>query len=98
MFVLSQATVFATVGGESDPFGVRHSTFSQAARDGCALGALSASSNPSTTGSYTVSDASPPAKVDRVALSRALSGRRHPCLDALAKEADACGVKLQFSA
>ncbi|MYH34043.1 MAG: helix-turn-helix transcriptional regulator [Gammaproteobacteria bacterium] len=38
------------------------------------------------------------AKVDRVALSRALSGRRHPRLDTLAKVADACGVKLQFSA
>ena len=38
------------------------------------------------------------AKLDRVALSRALSGRRHPRLDTLAKVAAACGVKLQFSA
>jgi len=38
------------------------------------------------------------AKLDRVALSRALSGRRHPRLDTLTKVAAACGVKLQFSA
>ena len=37
------------------------------------------------------------AKLDRVALSRALSGRRHPRLDILAKVAAACDVKLQFS-
>ncbi len=41
-----------------------------------------------------VSELSRRAKVDRVALS----GRRHPRLDTLAKVADACGVKLQFSA
>ncbi|MXZ26686.1 MAG: putative addiction module antidote protein [Gammaproteobacteria bacterium] len=45
-----------------------------------------------------VSELSRRANVDRVALSRALSGRRHPRLDTLAKVADACGVKLQFSA
>ena len=45
-----------------------------------------------------VSELSRRAKVDRVALSRALSGRRHPRLDTLAKVAGACGVKLQFSA
>ena len=38
------------------------------------------------------------AKLDRVALSRALSGRRNPRLDTLAKISEACGVKLQFSA
>ncbi len=36
------------------------------------------------------------AKVDRVALSRALSGRRNPRLDTLAKVSAACGVKLRF--
>ena len=35
--------------------------------------------------------------LDRVALSRALSGRRNPRLDTLAKVTDACGVKLRFS-
>ncbi len=35
--------------------------------------------------------------MDRVALSRALSGRRNPRLDTLAKIAEACGVRLQFS-
>ena len=45
-----------------------------------------------------VSELSRRAKVGRVALSRALSGRLHPRLDTLAKVADACGVKLQFSA
>ncbi len=35
--------------------------------------------------------------MDRVALSRALSGRRNPRLDVLAKIAEACGVRLQFS-
>ena len=38
------------------------------------------------------------AKLDRVALSRALSGNRAPRLDTLAKISAACGVKLQFSA
>ena len=37
------------------------------------------------------------AKLDRVALSRALSGRRNPRLDTLAKVSTACGVKLRFS-
>ena len=45
-----------------------------------------------------VSELSRRANVDRVAHSRALSGRRHLRLDTLAKVADACGVKLQFSA
>lgn len=36
------------------------------------------------------------AQLDRVALSRALSGRRHPRLDTFAKVAAACGVKPQF--
>jgi probable addiction module antidote protein len=38
------------------------------------------------------------AQLDRVALSRTLSGRRNPRLDTLAKVSAACGVKLQFSA
>lgn len=38
------------------------------------------------------------AGLDRVALSRALSGRRNPRIDTLAKVAAACGVKLRFSA
>ena len=37
------------------------------------------------------------AKLDRVALSRALSGQRNPRLDTLAKVSAACGVKLRFS-
>ena len=37
------------------------------------------------------------AKLDRVALSRALSGQRNPRLDTLAKVCAACGVKLRFS-
>ncbi|MDE0032910.1 MAG: putative addiction module antidote protein [Deltaproteobacteria bacterium] len=37
------------------------------------------------------------AKLDRVALSRALSGQRNPRLDTLAKVSAACGVKLCFS-
>ena len=37
------------------------------------------------------------AKLNRVALSRALSGRRHPRLDTFAKVAAACGVKLRFT-
>ena len=45
-----------------------------------------------------VSELSRRAKVDRVALSRALSGHRHPRLDTLAKVANACGVKLRFFA
>ncbi len=38
------------------------------------------------------------AALDRVALSRALSGRRNPRLDTLAKVSAACGVKLRFVA
>ena len=38
------------------------------------------------------------ANLDRVALSRALSGQRNPRLDTLAKVTAACGVKLRFSA
>ena len=37
------------------------------------------------------------AKLDRVALSRALSGQRTPRLDTLTKVSAACGVKLRFS-
>lgn len=37
------------------------------------------------------------AKLDRVALSRALSGQRNPRLDTLAKVSAACGVKLRFA-
>ena len=37
------------------------------------------------------------AKLDRVALSRALSGQRNPRLDTLTKVSAACGVKLRFS-
>ena len=45
-----------------------------------------------------VSEVARQANVDRVALSRALSGKRTPRLDTLAKVSAACGVKLQFSA
>ena len=38
------------------------------------------------------------ARLDRVALSRALSGQRNPRLDTIAKVSAACGVKLRFSA
>ena len=38
------------------------------------------------------------ANLDRVALSRSLSGRRNPRLDTLAKVSAACGVKFRFSA
>lgn len=38
------------------------------------------------------------AEVDRVALSRSLSGGRNPRLDTLAKLAGACGVRLRFTA
>ncbi len=37
------------------------------------------------------------AKLDRVALSRALSGQRNPRLDTLTKVSAACGVKLRFA-
>ena len=43
-----------------------------------------------------VSELARRAKLDRVALSRALSGRRNPRLDTLAKVIAACGVKLRF--
>ena len=38
------------------------------------------------------------ANLDRVSLSRTLSGQRTPRLDTLAKVTDACGIKLRFSA
>ena len=38
------------------------------------------------------------ADLDRVALSRTLSGSRNPRLDTLAKVSAACGVRLRFSA
>lgn len=45
-----------------------------------------------------VSEIARRAKLDRVSLSRTLSGRRNPRLDTLAKVSAACGVKLQFTA
>ena len=45
-----------------------------------------------------VSELARQAKMDRVALSRALSGQRIPRLDTLTKVSAACGVKLRFSA
>ena len=45
-----------------------------------------------------VSEIARRAKVDRVSLSRALSGKRNPRLDTLAKVSAACGVELRFSA
>ena len=45
-----------------------------------------------------VSEIARRAKMDRVALSRALSGKRNPRLDTLAKVSAACGVELRFSA
>ena len=45
-----------------------------------------------------VSELARRAEIDRVALSRTLSGQRNPRLDTLTKVAEACGVKLQFSA
>ena len=45
-----------------------------------------------------VSEVARQAKVDRVALSRALSGKRNPRLDTLTKVSAACGVELRFSA
>ena len=38
------------------------------------------------------------ANLDRVALSRALSGQRNPRLDTIAKVSAACGVKIRFTA
>ena len=45
-----------------------------------------------------VSELARRAELDRVTLSRALSGRRNPRLDTLAKVVGACGIKLRFSA
>jgi probable addiction module antidote protein len=45
-----------------------------------------------------VSELAREADLDRVSLSRALSGRRMPRLDTLTKLTSACGVKLMFSA
>ena len=45
-----------------------------------------------------VSEVARQAKMDRVALSRALSGQRIPRLDTLTKVSAACGVRLRFSA
>ena len=44
-----------------------------------------------------VSELARQAKMDRVALSRALSGQRIPRLDTLTKVSTACGVQLRFS-
>ena len=44
-----------------------------------------------------VSEIARQARLDRVALSLALSGRRNPRLDTLAKLSAACGIKLRFS-
>ena len=44
-----------------------------------------------------VSEIARQANVDRVSLFRALSGKRTPRLDTLAKVSAACGVKLRFS-
>ncbi len=45
-----------------------------------------------------ISELARQANLDRVALSRTLSGQRTPRLDTLAKVTDACGIKLRFSA
>ena len=45
-----------------------------------------------------VSELAREANVDRVSLSRTLSGQRMPRLDTLAKVTGACGVKLRFTA
>lgn len=45
-----------------------------------------------------VSELARQANLDRVALSRALSGRRNPRIDTLAKVAAACSVRFRFSA
>ena len=39
-----------------------------------------------------------PADLNRVTLSRALFGQRHPRLDTLTKVTDPCGVKLRSTA
>ena len=45
-----------------------------------------------------ISELARQANLDRVSLSRTLSGQRTPRLDTLAKVTDACGIKLRFSA
>lgn len=45
-----------------------------------------------------ISELAREAKVDRVSLSRALSGHRTPRLETLAKVSSACGIKLRFTA
>ena len=45
-----------------------------------------------------ISELAREANLDRVSLSRTLSGQRTPRLDTLAKLANACGVKIRFSA
>lgn len=45
-----------------------------------------------------VSELARQARMDRVALSRALSGQRVPRLDTLTKVSAACGVRFRFSA
>ena len=45
-----------------------------------------------------ISELAREAKVDRVSLSRTLSGKRTPRLDTLARVTNACGVKLRFTA
>ena len=45
-----------------------------------------------------ISELAREANLDRVSLSRTLSGQRTPRLDTLAKVTSACGVKLRFTA
>ena len=45
-----------------------------------------------------ISELAREANVDRVSLSRTLSGQRTPRLDTLTKVTGACGVKLRFTA
>lgn len=45
-----------------------------------------------------ISELARQANLDRVALSRTLSGQRTPRLDTLTKVTDACGIKLRFLA
>ena len=45
-----------------------------------------------------ISELAREAQLDRVSLSRALSGQRTPRLDTLSKVTNACGVKLRFTA
>ena len=44
-----------------------------------------------------ISELAREAEMDRVSLSRALSGQRTPRLDTLAKVTNACGVKMRFT-